>query len=213
MIDLIARRASAIGLALGLVSLVSAAHAGGNVCYWLDESTSGGKCSNDDDCDGLRTCNGGTCEGQARPDGMECEVLTPKAAIGDIKVTSSHTVAFAANPRNAIDGDKKTRWSSAWEAPEKNPDDQTVTLELKERTAIKSVAIDWEAACGKIYDVETSDDGASWATFAKEGNGKPGKVVHEGAATGRFVRIHGTKRCIGYGYSIWEIGVYGPPAH
>ena len=29
------------------------------------------------------------------------------------------------------------------------------------------------------------------------------------SATGRFVRIYGTKRATGYGYSLWEVELYG----
>lgn len=105
--------------------------------------------------------------------------------------------------RNAVDGNPDTRWGSRWSDP------QSITVDLGSAQQVGRVMLRWEAAYGRAYRIEVSSDGSSWrevfATTA--GNGGEDNVSF-GATTARFVRMTGTQRATGYGYSLWELEVY-----
>ncbi|WP_371629469.1 discoidin domain-containing protein [Streptomyces sp. NBC_00341] len=103
---------------------------------------------------------------------------------------------------NAVDGKFDTRWASDWSDP------QWVQVDLGASTAFKHVQLAWDPAYGKAYDIQTSEDGQSWTTVKSvtDGNGDIDDIDVNG--TGRYVRINGTARGSGYGYSLYEFGVY-----
>lgn len=103
---------------------------------------------------------------------------------------------------NAVDGKFDTRWASDWSDP------QWVQVDLGASTAFKHVQLAWDPAYGKAYDIQTSQDGQSWTTVKSvtDGNGDIDDIDVNG--TGRYVRINGTARGSGYGYSLYEFGVY-----
>ena len=71
--------------------------------------------------------------------------------------------------------------------------------------------LDWEAATGKDYDIDVSDDGQEWKTVQTVvGNTKSGWLDYPGLdGEGRYLRIHGKTRATSYGFSLWEIEVFG----
>lgn len=103
---------------------------------------------------------------------------------------------------NAVDGKFDTRWASDWSDP------QWVQVDLGASTTFKHVQLAWDPAYGKAYDIQTSEDGQSWTTVKSvtDGNGDIDDIDVNG--TGRYVRINGTARGSGYGYSLYEFGVY-----
>jgi acyl-homoserine lactone acylase PvdQ len=105
--------------------------------------------------------------------------------------------------RNAVDGNPATRWGSNWSDP------QSITVDLGAGQQVGRVILRWEAAFGRAYRIEVSSDGSSWrqvfATTA--GNGGEDNVSFA-PTTARFVRMTGTQRGTGYGYSLWELEVY-----
>jgi hypothetical protein len=105
----------------------------------------------------------------------------------------------------AVDGDAGTRWSS------RNSDDQWISIDLGDSQPINKVRIDWEKSAAKDFDIEVSDDAQAW-TIAKSvtGNGETGWLEYGGLkARGRYVRVHGKTRITHYGFSLWEIQVFG----
>jgi beta-glucanase (GH16 family) len=104
----------------------------------------------------------------------------------------------------AVDGNLTTRWSSAFSDP------QWIQVDLGDEYAIESVKITWEPAYGKNYLVQLSDDGTNWNTVKTiTGNTT---LVNDHAdidGEGRYVRIYGTLRGTEWGYSIYELEVYG----
>jgi beta-glucosidase len=127
-----------------------------------------------------------------------------------VGANASATSTEFGNANEAIDDNPATRWASAV-AGQANPDAQSITLDLGAVYSIKRVELDWEAAYGKHYVIETSlDDGASWQVLAIEPNGDGGADVHDNlAGVGRHVRMRGVERGSGYGYSLWEFRVFG----
>ena len=105
----------------------------------------------------------------------------------------------------AIDGIGNTRWSSLYSDP------QWITVDLGRAFAIHSVSLDWEAAAGKTYAIQVSDDNASWTSVWNEpDNADTGLKTYDGAnIIGRYVRVYGTQRLTPYGYSLWEFRVRG----
>ncbi|MEU8624951.1 discoidin domain-containing protein [Streptomyces sp. NPDC048669] len=103
---------------------------------------------------------------------------------------------------NAVDGKFDTRWASDWSDP------QWLQVDLGASTSFKHVQLAWDPAYGKAYDIQTSEDGQNWTTVKSvtDGDGDIDDIDVNG--TGRYVRINGTERGSGYGYSLYEFGVY-----
>ncbi|WP_344290643.1 discoidin domain-containing protein, partial [Streptomyces synnematoformans] len=103
---------------------------------------------------------------------------------------------------DATDGDFSTRWASAWSDP------QWLRVDLGERTTFRHVQLAWEGAFARSYAIQVSDDGQSWRTVYETAEGDGGIDDLEVSGTGRYVRMNGTARGTGYGYSLYEFGVY-----
>jgi hypothetical protein len=70
------------------------------------------------------------------------------------------------------------------------------------------VQLAWEAAYATAYRIETSTDGNTWTTVHSTNAGDGGFDSLDVSGTGRYVRVLGTGRATGWGYSLWEFGVY-----
>jgi chitinase len=122
------------------------------------------------------------------------------------QVTVSSTEAGSNVASNAVDGSYTTRWSSLY------TDAEWLTVDLGAAYNVNRVKLTWEAAYGKDYTVQYSTDGSSWST-AKSITGNTDLVNDHTGLTGtsRYVRINGTARGTVYGYSVYELEVYGTP--
>ncbi|OEJ97231.1 discoidin domain-containing protein [Streptomyces thermolilacinus] len=103
----------------------------------------------------------------------------------------------------AVDGDTGTRWSSAFSDP------QWIRVDLGTTATISQVELRWEAAHAKAYRIETSRNGTDWTTAYSTTSGTGGIETLNVSGTARYVRMLGTARATGYGYSLWEFKVYG----
>lgn len=103
---------------------------------------------------------------------------------------------------NAVDGKFDTRWASDWSDP------QWVQVDLGSSTTFKHIQLAWESAYAKAYRIETSQDGQNWTTVKSVDNGDGNIDDFDVSGTGRYVRLTGTQRGTGYGYSLYEFGVY-----
>ncbi|MDN3267174.1 discoidin domain-containing protein [Streptomyces sp. MA15] len=116
------------------------------------------------------------------------------------------TVSSAENPfagANAVDGDPGTRWSSAFADP------QWIQVDLGASAKISEVALNWEAAYAKAFQIQVSADARTWSTVHVTAAGTGGDQRLTVSGTGRYVRMYGTQRATQYGYSLWEFQVYG----
>jgi beta-glucanase (GH16 family) len=119
-------------------------------------------------------------------------------------VTASSTESAAAFPAGAaVDGDAGTRWSSAFSDP------QWIQVDLGARTAVDQVTLSWEAAYARAFQVQVSDDAATWTTIWSTTSGTGGVQTLAVSGTGRYVRLNLTARATGWGYSLWEVEVFG----
>ena len=120
-------------------------------------------------------------------------------------VTVSSTESTAVGGANAVDGSTSTRWSSLWSDP------QWIEVDLGDFYAISEIDLNWETACGKNYQIQTSNDGTNWTVQNNvTGNTTTGLLTYPYATppTARYVRMYGTARATGYGYSLYELTVY-----
>jgi len=106
---------------------------------------------------------------------------------------------FAAE--HAVDGEEDTRWSSKFHDP------QWLTVDLGAPVALGRIRIHWEAAHARDYDLQVSNDGVAWTTVRQVKGSEGGFEEQALEGTARFVRLLGTKRATGYGYSLWELQV------
>jgi hypothetical protein len=106
-------------------------------------------------------------------------------------------------PGNVTDGDLTTRWASDWSDP------QWVQVDLGSAHAFNHVQLVWENAYAKAYTVQTSDNGTDWRTVYSTTTGDGGVDDLATGGSGRYVRVSGTQRGTGWGYSLYELGVYG----
>jgi hypothetical protein len=105
-------------------------------------------------------------------------------------------------PSNVTDGNNTTRWASDWSDP------QWVQVDLGQVTPFDRIQLIWESAFARSYRLEVSDDGNSWRPLysTADGNGDVDDLAVGG--TGRYVRLTGTQRGTGFGYSLFEFGIY-----
>jgi hypothetical protein len=105
----------------------------------------------------------------------------------------------------AVDGNATTRWASI-----EDVDPQWIRIDLGSSYNINRVKIVWEAAYATAYQVQVSADGSAWTTIKSvSGNTTLTNDWTSLTGTGRYVRINGTTRGTSFGYSIFEVEVYG----
>ena len=137
-------------------------------------------------------------------------VLAPVAqAAGPLisqgKPATASSVENGGSPAaNAFDGNTGTRWSSAFSDP------QWVQVDLGATAAIDQVILIWEAAYATAFQIQTSPNGtAPWTTIYSTTTGTGGTQTLAITGNGRYVRMNGTARSTGWGYSLWEFQVFG----
>jgi len=118
-------------------------------------------------------------------------------------VYSSSTEKGSAANIAVTDGNGYTRWSS------KNADGEWIYVDLGTVKTIGAIALNWEAAYAKKYQLELSNDAAHWQTVYEASDSKGGyEFLKIDQVKARYVRILGIKRAIEYGYSLWDFEVY-----
>jgi len=120
-----------------------------------------------------------------------------------VKVSGTENdVAFKG--ANVNDGDTGTRWSSAFADP------QWVEIDLGSVQSINRVVLNWENAHATAYQIQVSTDEQNWNVASDQPNGQGGiETVTFPSTSARYVRMYGTKRNTQYGYSLWEMEIYG----
>lgn len=124
----------------------------------------------------------------------------PATASSAEKLPQQHPV------QDAFDNNLSTRWAS-----DTGSNTEWIQVDLGDSYAIESVSIQWEAAYGKVYKINVSDNNSTWTTAATVTNneGAVKKVTSLDNVKARYVRMQGVERGTRYGYSIFEFTVYG----
>lgn len=150
-----------------------------------------------------------TVEADGQTITVPVKVLSPdQVNLATMKgATASSSINDGSDARAAVDGNDKTRWESA------HSDPQSITVDLETVFALKKIVLNWENAAGKVYDIELSQNGTDWTSAAHVDDGKPGVSTFDlNGAKARYIRVSGTQRTTGYGYSLYEIEAYGMPS-
>src|SRR5579859_7918845 len=103
----------------------------------------------------------------------------------------------------AVDGNTGTRWSSAWSDP------QWLQVDLGSTASVTQVVLMWETAYATGFQIQVSQDAVNWTPIYSTTTGTGGTQTLGVSGSGRYVRMYGTARATGYGYSLWEFQVYG----
>jgi beta-galactosidase len=135
-------------------------------------------------------------------------VTNPAPGVANLALGKSTTSSGNENdglgPLNAVDGDLTTRWSSAFS------DSQWLEVDLGAPTIINKVVLFWQAAYGKAYQIQVSNDEQSWTTVYTQTAGQGGvETLTFPTVINRFIRFLGTSRATQYGYSLFEFQVFG----
>ena len=108
----------------------------------------------------------------------------------------------------AVDGNAGTRWESAH-----GENNKTLTIDLLAIYKLTEIVINWEAAFASSFNIQVSTDKTNWTTVQSNTSGKNGEQkITVNNVNARYVRINCLERATGYGFSIWEIEVYGTAA-
>jgi beta-glucanase (GH16 family) len=110
-------------------------------------------------------------------------------------------------PAKAFDEDPASRWATSdtngWVDP------GWIAVDLGATAHITQVVLQWDPAYATAYQIQTSPDGTNWTSVYSTTTGKGFKETLNVDGTGRYVRMYGTARSNGYGYSLWTFDVYG----
>jgi hypothetical protein len=105
--------------------------------------------------------------------------------------------------KNAIDDNTSTYWSSNFK------DDEWIQFDLGKVQPIARLAIQWEAAFAKEFDIKVSKDAEQWTDVFKQDNGKGDVEEIQFAPTEcRYIRINCRKRGTEWGNAIVGFEVY-----
>ncbi|WP_374705316.1 discoidin domain-containing protein [Paenibacillus radicis (ex Gao et al. 2016)] len=117
--------------------------------------------------------------------------------------SSVEGTGFEAN--KATDGNSSTRWAS-----NEGSNNEWIYVDLGSTKSVNRVKLNWEAAYGKSYKIQVSDNTSSWtdAYSTTTGDGGIDDLTFT-AKSGRYVRVLCSARGTAYGYSLYDFEVYG----
>jgi len=120
------------------------------------------------------------------------------------KPATASSMESASTPATAVnDGNKNTRWSSAFSDP------QWIRIDLQSAYNLTGARIFWEAAAAKNFEIQISNNGTTWTSVFSTSSGDGGTDNFLFTATGRYIRMLSTARTTQYGNSIYEFEVFG----
>ncbi len=124
-------------------------------------------------------------------------------ALGKTAVASTDYSGYPAS--NVTDGNLSSRWSSQFS------DSQWIRVDLGSVYTVSRVVLHWEMAYGRGYKIQVSTDASTWSDVSSttSGDGGVDDIVLSTPVSGRYVRMLGTQRATPYGYSLYELEVYG----
>ncbi|MEA3306059.1 MAG: discoidin domain-containing protein, partial [Candidatus Omnitrophota bacterium] len=132
----------------------------------------------------------------------EFEVIGKLTHLAITTATASSSEGPDMGPEKAIDEDLTTRWSSNFN------NNEWLYIDFGAARTFSTVVLNWEAAYGKQYQIQISDDAQNWTTIYTETNSNGGiDSIAVGEQVARYVKMQGIQKATSYGYSLWEFGV------
>lgn len=106
------------------------------------------------------------------------------------------------SPADVADGRDDTRWAAD------KADNEWIYIDLENRQSVGGVRLNWEAAYGKAYKIQVSDDAEKWREIYKTYEGHEGiEEIIFPEVEARYVRMFGIELGWWYGYSLWSMDV------
>ena len=136
-----------------------------------------------------------------------CTATTTENANIALSSAGASATTSNGNPALAIDGNTGTRWETEASDP------QWICVNFGERKKFNTVQLVHEGAYIKTYDIQISDDGTNFTTIKHVSETLEG-FPHEQTIelnfdyAAQYLRIYGTERGSGYGYSLWELRAF-----
>lgn len=125
----------------------------------------------------------------------ECLSLGKKA----VASSTSH-----GEPALVCDGKDDTRWAA------EKADNEWLYIDLGSVQEVGEIRLNFEAAYGRAYRLQVSNDAKHWREVVKEDAGHEGvKVYTFPEVKARYVRFLGIELGWWYGYSLWDFSVWG----
>ncbi|MBP5318969.1 MAG: discoidin domain-containing protein [Paludibacteraceae bacterium] len=155
----------------------------------------------------FRSANQGTATIQASANGVTgtCSIQVIGALVNNLALNKP-AYSSSGNAALAVDGNPGSRWESAFSDP------QWLYVDLQGVYQLTSMEILWETASAKDYDIQVSNDGTNWVSIL-EVTDKPAQANRVDTevlgGVGRYVRVYGKHRTTDWGYSIYELRLYG----
>ncbi|MBT9486776.1 MAG: discoidin domain-containing protein [Rubrivivax sp.] len=133
------------------------------------------------------------------------DLSRPGVAVRPTAASASSSINAGSDAAKAVDGSLGTRWESA------HSDAQSIQFDFGAKTHLGAMKLVWEAAYGKEYAIEFSDDGSTWyqARYVTGAKGGTEEFFNLRAHV-RHVRIRGVARATQYGYSLFEVEFKSP---
>ena len=108
------------------------------------------------------------------------------------------------DPSYVTDGRDDTRWSA------EKKENEWIYVDLGCVQPVGGVRLDWEAAFGKAYKIQVSDDAVNWREVYKTDQGREGaELITFPEVNARYVRMFGIELGWWFGYSLWSFDVLG----
>jgi hypothetical protein len=85
---------------------------------------------------------------------------------------------------------------------------QWLEVDLGSTQNICQVVLNWETAYATAFQIQTSNDNATWTGIYSTTAGTGGVQTLSVSGSGRYIRMYGTARATQYGYSLWEFQVF-----
>lgn len=125
----------------------------------------------------------------------------------DVKASASSSSGESL-PENAIDNNVKTRWESGWS------DSEYLIVDLGASFFVKKIELMWQYASAKDYSIMVSSDGVNYKSIADVCalalvERRSESFLFKKMVECRYIKINCQKRTTEWGYSIWEMAVYG----
>ncbi|MCX7843438.1 MAG: stalk domain-containing protein [Clostridia bacterium] len=123
-------------------------------------------------------------------------------------VSSSSEYSSSYSAWKAVDGRNSTKWSSEF-----GSSPQWIYVDLGSSKSVNRIKLNWDTAYAKSYKIYKSSDASGWTEIYSTENGDGGidNIVFA-STNARYIKLYATQRATQYGYSLWELEVYGPGA-
>lgn len=120
------------------------------------------------------------------------------------KAVASSVSADAGDALSVTDGSDGSRWASSYN------DNEWIYVDLEKPTEIGHITLKWEDAHAQSYKLQVSDDAVTWRDIYQNNNSKgKNEEIKIKPVTARYIKLLGLKRVSQWGYSLYELEVYG----